>query len=163
LVGLRKIQLPLKFTASGKTALQVSKILIATLPSEIREVLDLNVAHNPMALRALRNGRISLQAAEALPVCDIPLERMKKRITEETSGTPRGLLAARRQGVRVFLKGKVILAAVSKCSLKCLSSLRKTSSCVKDGSLKSLIVRILCVDLAGANENSVLPLWNHLL
>ena len=65
------------------TALQVSKRGTVTLPPEIREAFGLNAAQHPMVLAELRNGGLFLQPAEALPVREIPLEQMKKWITED--------------------------------------------------------------------------------
>jgi len=65
------------------TAIPVSKRGTITLPPEIRRILGLDSAVNPMMLMELRNGGVFLQPAEAMPVRDIPLETLQEWIAED--------------------------------------------------------------------------------
>ncbi len=65
------------------TAIPVSKRGTITLPPEIRRILGLDSAENPMMLMELRNGGVFLQPAEAMPVRDIPLETLQQWIAED--------------------------------------------------------------------------------
>jgi bifunctional DNA-binding transcriptional regulator/antitoxin component of YhaV-PrlF toxin-antitoxin module len=65
------------------TAIAVSKRGTITLPPEIRKRLGLDVSAHPMVLAELREGGVFLQPAEAMPVRDIPLAKMKAWIEED--------------------------------------------------------------------------------
>jgi len=65
------------------TAIPVSKRGTITLPPEIRRILGLDSAANPMMLMELQNGGVFLQPAEAMPVRDIPLETLQQWIAED--------------------------------------------------------------------------------
>ena len=65
------------------TAIPVSKRGTITLPPDIRRILGLDSAENPMMLMELRNGGVFLQPAEAMPVRDIPLETLQQWIAED--------------------------------------------------------------------------------
>jgi len=64
-------------------AVPVSKRGTITLPPEIRRILGLDSAANPMMLMELQNGGVFLQPAEAMPVRDIPLETLQQWIAED--------------------------------------------------------------------------------
>ena len=64
------------------TAIAVSKRGAITLPPEIRRAPGLESAEHPMLLAELREGGVFLPPAAALPVRDIPLEQVKKWISE---------------------------------------------------------------------------------
>ena len=71
------------------TAIPVSKRGTITLPPEMRRVLGLDAAENPMMLVEMRNGGVFLQPAEAMPVRDIPLETLQEWIAEDERGAER--------------------------------------------------------------------------
>ncbi|MEI6035593.1 MAG: AbrB/MazE/SpoVT family DNA-binding domain-containing protein [Verrucomicrobiae bacterium] len=68
------------------TAIAVSKRGTITLPPEIRRALGLESTEHPMMLAELREGGVFLHPAAALPVRDIPLEKMQKWIAEDEEG-----------------------------------------------------------------------------
>ena len=68
-------------------AIPVSKKGTITLPPEIRRALGLEAAKNPMLLVELRDGGVFLQAAEAMPVRDIPTETLNRWIAEDERGS----------------------------------------------------------------------------
>ena len=53
------------------------------MPPDMRRKLGLDVAENPMMLVELRDGGLFLQAAEALPVRDIPEETLRGWLKED--------------------------------------------------------------------------------
>ena len=65
------------------TAIAVSKRGTITLPPEIRKALGIESADHPMMLADLRDGGVFLHPAQALPVRDIPLEKMQAWIAED--------------------------------------------------------------------------------
>lgn len=65
------------------TSIPVSKRGTITLPPDMRRKLGLDAAEHPMMLVELRDGRIFLQPAEALPVRDIPEETLRGWIAED--------------------------------------------------------------------------------
>jgi bifunctional DNA-binding transcriptional regulator/antitoxin component of YhaV-PrlF toxin-antitoxin module len=68
------------------TAIPISKRGTITLPPEIRRALGLDLAKNPMMLVEMRSGGVFLQAAEAMPVRDIPIETINEWIAEDERG-----------------------------------------------------------------------------
>ena len=68
------------------TAISISKRGTITLPPEIRRALGLDLAKNPMMLVEMRGGGVFLQAAEAMPVRDIPIETINEWIAEDERG-----------------------------------------------------------------------------
>ena len=64
-------------------SIPVSKRGTITLPPEIRRKLGLDAAEHPMMLVELRDGGVFLQAADALPVRDIPEETLSGWIAED--------------------------------------------------------------------------------
>lgn len=64
----------------GMIAIPVSKRGTITLPPEMRRSLGIDLAKHPMMLVELKDGGVFLQAAEALPVRDIPEQTLREWI-----------------------------------------------------------------------------------
>jgi len=68
------------------TAISISKRGTITLPPEIRKALGIDLAGNPMMLVELRDGGVFLHPAQAVPVRDIPIEKLQAWIAEDEEG-----------------------------------------------------------------------------
>jgi len=68
------------------TAISISKRGTITLPPGIRKALGLDLSANPMMLAELRDGGVFLHPAQALPVRDIPIEKLREWVAEDEEG-----------------------------------------------------------------------------